>query len=592
MANLDVKQPKKSEKNPIAALLMQCRRSFYFAFFLTLLINLASVAPLIYMMNVFDRVLSSRSAVTLVSLTLLVVAIYIFWTALEWIRNKLMVRISLRIDWDVAANVFDASFRRYAVKKNVNVQQLLSDTVALRNFLTGKPLISVMDAPYAIVFIGIGWIIHPYLAYFVLGATIVMLLSLYATQKISTPLLKKANDANANANKFASESLRQAEPMMAMGMLESVRERWYQQHRTFLLHQVNASEASALTSGFANFLQKSMGSLQMALGAWLAINNLITGGMIIAAIMLISRATSPIYSLMADWQEIVASRQAYDRLNDLLKEDQQNEGKMELPAAIGQLTVEKAAAVPPGAKKPVLLNVDFSLNPGEALAVVGPSAAGKTSLVKLLVGVWAPAAGHVRLDGVEISDWDRAEIGPQLGYVPQEIEFFQGTVAQNIARLQEPDPERVVHAAKLIGMHETILAFPMGYDTRLGETGYALSGGQRQRIAIARAFYGLPKYIVMDEPNANLDELGEAVLVQAVEFLKQHGSTIIITTHRPRMVGAVDKLLVLRSGVQAGFGPAKEMLTAVRNLQVVSQAEQSDSEASGVTVTPGSNASI
>lgn len=588
MANLDVKQPKKSEKNPIAALLMQCRRSFYFAFFLTFLINVASIAPLIYMMNVFDRVISSRSAITLVSLTLLVVAIYIFWTALEWIRTKLMVRISLRIDWDVAANVFDASFRRYAVRKNVNVQQLLSDTVSLRNFLTGKPLMTVMDAPYAIIFIAIGWIIHPYLAYFVLAATLVMLISLYATQKISTPLLKKANDANANANKFATESLRQAEPTMAMGMMDAVRERWYQQHRSFLLHQVNANEAAALTSGFASFLQKSMGSLQMALGAWLAINNLITGGMIIAAIMLISRATAPIYSLLAEWQDIVSVRQAYDRLNELLKEDQQKEAKMELPAAVGQLTVEKAAAVPPGAKKPVLINIDFSLSPGEALAVVGPSAAGKTSLVKLLVGVWAPAAGHVRLDGVEISDWDRAEIGPQLGYVPQEIEFFQGTVAQNIARLQEPDPERVVHAAKLIGMHETILTFPMGYDTPLGEAGFTLSGGQRQRIAIARAFYGLPKYIIMDEPNANLDEMGEAILVQAVEFLKQHGSTIIITTHRPRMVGAVDKLLVLRSGVQAGFGPAKEMLNAVRNLQVVPQGDEITPEA--IAANPSSSA--
>lgn len=557
------------QRKPIADVLYKCRRSFYFAFLMTFIIDVLSIAPLIYMMSIFDRVIGARSGITLVSLTLVVIALYIFWSALEWIRSRLMVRLTLRIDWDMAADVFDASFRRHVGRKNVNVQQLMGDMVVLRNFLTGQPVLSLMDAPFAIVFIIIGALFHPYLAIFAVVASLLMLLAVYATQQISGPILKEANDANAEAGRVATNSLRQAEATLALGMMGAVRSRWHVQHRKFLQNQVNASEAAGLTGGFSGFLQKALPSLQMGLGAWLAINNLITGGMVIAASMLISKAVSPIQKLLANWKDIVAARQAYDRLNALLEEDALRESRMKLPPVVGKLVVSKAVAVPPGHNKPVVINVDFAANPGEAIAIVGPSAAGKTSLVRMLIGVWQPAVGHVRLDGVEISDWNHDELGPQIGYVPQEIEFFEGTVAENIARLQHPDPEKVVHAAKLIGMHETILSFPQGYDTRLGESGFALSGGQRQRLAIARAFYGLPRYLVLDEPNANLDEIGEAILVQAVEFFKNHGATLIITTHRPRLVGAVDKLLVLRAGQQVGFGPAQHMLDAIRNLQVV-----------------------
>ena len=290
-----------------------------------------------------------------------------------------------------------------------------------------------------------------------------------------------------------------------------------------------------------------------------------------AASMLISMAVSPITKLIGSWKEIVAARQAYDRINALLSDDVRRQSRMQLPPVNGSLVIEKAAAVPPGHNKAVLFDIDFKVAPGQAIAIVGPSAAGKTSLVRLLVGVWKPAKGSVRLDGVEISEWDHDEFGPQIGYVPQEIGFFEGTVAENIARLGEIDPQKVVQATKLIGMHETILSFPKGYDTELGETGFALSGGQRQRLAICRALYGMPKYIVMDEPNANLDEVGESALVQAVAYLKSQGCTVIITTHRPRLIGAVDNLLVLRNGAQVGFGPADDMINAVRNLQVVSQ---------------------
>jgi ATP-binding cassette subfamily C exporter for protease/lipase len=563
----------KDDRKPLQVILHECRRSFYLAFGITAVADLLSIAPLLYMMQVMDRVISSRSGITLFSLTALIIAIYVFWSALEWIRSRLMVRLSLRIDWDLSADIFDASFRRYVGRKNVNVQQLLGDLSNVRQFLTGQGALTIMDAPFAIVFIIIGAMFHPFLALFALAASMLMIAAGYFTQKITTPILQVANDANTEAARVASNSLRHAESTLALGMMGAIRQKWYNQHHKYLQNQVNASEATGLMGGFSGFLQKSLPSLQMALGAFLAMQGLITVGMVMAASMLISKAVAPIQKLIGNWKELVAAKQSYDRLNELLQEDSKREMQMALPPVIGKLEVSKAAAVPPGHNKPVLMGIDFKVEPGQAVAIVGPSAAGKTCLARLLVGIWKPVQGSVRLDGVELSEWNPDEFGPQIGYVPQEIEFFEGSVAENIARLGEIDAEKVVQAAKLIGMHEIILSFPKGYDTELGETGFALSGGQRQRLAIARAFYGMPKYIVMDEPNANLDEVGESALVQAVGFLKTQGSAIIMTTHRPRLVSVVDSLLVLRNGQQVGFGPAEDMINAVRNLQVVNPSE-------------------
>jgi ATP-binding cassette subfamily C exporter for protease/lipase len=558
-------------KKPIDAIIHNCRKSFYFVVIATVIINLMAIVPMLFMMNVMDKVMNSRSVITLISLTAVVLGLYVFWSALEWIRSRMMVRLSLRMDWDLSADVFDASFRRFVGRKNINIQQLLGDITILRQFMTGNGIFTIIDAPFAVVFIIIGGLFHPYLAIFAVAAAIIMVITAYISQKMTTPGLKAANDSSTEASRVANASLAHAEATLALGMMGAVRQRWYNEHHKHLKHQVNASEASGLTGAFSDFFQKAMGSLQMMVGTLLAIEGLITAGMMMAATMLISMAVTPITKLISSWKEVVAARQAYERINALLSDDVRRQSRMQLPPVAGSLVVEKVAAVPPGHNKAVLLDIDFKVAPGQAIAIVGPSAAGKTSLVRLLVGVWKPAKGSVRLDGVEISEWDHDEFGPQIGYVPQEIGFFEGTVAENIARLGEIDPQKVVQATKLIGMHETILSFPKGYDTELGETGFALSGGQRQRLAICRALYGMPKFVVMDEPNANLDEVGESALVQAVAYLKSQGSTVIITTHRPRLIGAVDNLLVLRNGAQVGFGPADDMINAVRNLQVVAQ---------------------
>ena len=556
-----------AKQSPLGKLLGQCKQTFVFMVVLTYVLEALSLAPMVYMLNVYDRVLSSRSGVTLVSLTTVIMGVYVFWMAVEWIRQRLMVRLSLRIDWDLGPDVFDASFRRYALRKNVDVHQMLGDLMNIRQFLTGAPVLAIIQAPFMVVFVVIGGLFHPYLAIFSAVASLLMLVMTYLTLKVSGPILREAEQAKSDANRVAADSLRQAETTLAMGMLGAVRDRWYGEHSQFLTKQVYASEASGLMGGFTGILTKAMPSLQIALGVFLAMENLITGGMVIVASMLISKSMAPMNSLLSNWRQIATARQAYDRVNALLQDDEVAVEHMRLPVPKGSLAVAELVGVPPGAKQPVLAGINFALAPGQVLAIVGPSAAGKSSLVKLLLGLWKPAAGSVRLDGVELSEWSHDEVGPLVGYVPQEIEFFEGTVAENIARLGTVDSDKVVQAAELIGMHAAILGFPQGYDTPLGATGFALSGGQRQRIAIARAVYGAPKYIVMDEPNSNLDDAGEGALVKAIEQLKAMGSTVVITTHRPRLVGVVDSMLVLQAGKQVAFGPAKGVLDAVRKVQ-------------------------
>jgi PrtD family type I secretion system ABC transporter len=540
------------------------RRGFWFAAVLCLVIEALSLAPIVYMWNAFDRVLSSRSLITLVSLTVLILGVYLFWSAMEWVRSRLMVRLSLRIDWELAAEVFDASFRRHAGRKGVNVQQVMSDLLELRQFLAGKGVIALLEAPFALVFIVVGALFHPYLAVFSLAAAAIMMVATVINMRLTTAALKASNDANAEASRLAGNVLRQAETTLALGMMPALRKRWYARHREFLTLQINASEASAVGTGFTNFLQHSFQSLGMAMGLYLAIEGLITGGMVIAATMLISKAVGPLQQLIGHWPSVVKARQAYDRLNQLLKEDEAREQQMRLPAPRGHLTVQAVVGAPPGVNKAVLTDLQFEVPAGKALAVVGPSASGKSSLARLLVGVWKPARGSIRLDGVEISEWNHDELGPQMGYVPQEIDFFEGTVAENIARMGNVDPEAVVEAAKLVGLHEIILSWPKGYDTMLGDAGFSPSGGQRQRLAIARALYGNPRYVVLDEPNANLDEVGEQALIQAMRHLRERGATVIVTTHRPRLIGIVDYMLVLKDGRQVGFGPPKDLFEAVK----------------------------
>jgi PrtD family type I secretion system ABC transporter len=556
-----------ARENRPAEVLRQCRSAFVFAFVLTAVVEALSVVPILYTINLYDRVLASRSEITLVSLTVLVFGSYLFWSGLEWIRQRLLVRISLRIDWDLAADTFDMSFRRHAGRRQVNVHQVLGDLIQVRQFLSGSPLLALMSAPFAIMFIAFGALFHPWLAIFSLCAALVLLGATWMTQRVSAPLLKQANNASAEASRVATQGLRQAETALALDMQGALRRRWHQRHQDYLGLQVSASESAGVFGGISGFLTKSLPSMQMALGIWLAIQGLITGGMVIAATFLVSKSIAPIQKVLGSWHEIVSARQSYERLSKLFSEDEGNCERMSLPAPTGHLSVCALVLQPDNAAHPVLCEVNFSIEPGHVLAIVGPSASGKSSLVKSLVGIWRPAQGSVRLDSADLADWARNGLGKYIGYVPQDIDFFEGSVAENIARLGQPDPEMVVKAAIRAGIHEIILTLPQAYDTMLGENGHSLTGGQRQRLALARALYGDPCYVVMDEPNASLDEAGERCLVQAIRALKAAQATVIFTTHRPELIHAADHLLVLAGGKQVGFGNVSDMLTAARKLR-------------------------
>ena len=552
-----------SQANPVSDLLRQCKRSFVFVALLTMMIEVLSITPIIFMWNLFDRVLSSRSGVTLVSLGVLVLLAFGFWSALDWIRTRMMIRISLRIDWDIAARVFDTSFRRYVARKDVDVHQVLEDVVKLRQFLTGNVVLSLMSAPYALVFIMVAWAFHPYMAVFIFVAVALQLIAAYSTSRITSPDLREANTAASVAARLASQALSKSRTALALGMLSSIRQKWFAKHQYFLGLQVNASESAGLVGGFVSFLNQALPSMQMAFGVFLAMQGLITAGMVMAVTFLLVRSVAPIAAVMAGWPGIQAARQSLERLNLIVSEDDEQKERMRLPAPRGQLDVQNLVVQAAGGK--IILNqLNFRLMPGQVLGVIGATASGKTSLMQALVGLWYPSGGHVRLDGADVAQWIRDDLGAYIGYAPLEIDLFEGTLAENIARLGPVDPEKVVAATKAVGIHETILSFPKGYETLVGETGQALTGGQRQRLVIARAIYGDPVYLVMDEPNASMDDAGEADLIRLIKSLKLKKTTVVFSTHRPKLLAVADVMMVLKNGQQVIYGPTHEVLTALK----------------------------
>jgi ATP-binding cassette subfamily C exporter for protease/lipase len=449
----------------------------------------------------------------------------------------------------------------------------------VREFLHSPFVASAMELPVALVFLVLVYLINPLLGWVTLAGAVLQVLVAWLTERSTQPPLAAANRTAQAAQQYADGSLRNAEVIEAMGMIRDIHGRWIKRQREFLGLQAEASASAGGFQAASKMIQQVMSSALLGLSAWLLLRNELAGGpaMMIVASIIGGRVLAPLVQMVAQWRGVVQARDAWSRLNMLMTMTPPRETGMPLPVPRGLLTVEQLVAgppVPPGqAPAPILRGVQFALQPGESLAVIGPSAAGKTTLARMLVGLWPAMGGKVRLDGADVHAWHKTELGPHLGYLPQGVELFEGTVAENICRFGDLHMQAVEAAARAVGLHEFIQALPQGYGTPVGRDGAVLSGGQRQRVALARALYGDPALIVLDEPNSSLDEAGDAALAAALRGLKARGATVVVMTHRTSVLGAVDKVLLLVDGAQQAFGPRDEVLAALQKAQSQAQAQ-------------------
>jgi len=563
-------------KNEIEQALSIFKGTFVTVGVFSAITNLLALVPSLYMMQVYDRVLGSQNELTLVMLTVLMLGAYLLLAGLELIRSFILVRVGARFDMQMNKRVYTAAFEQNLKQAGGNAGQALSDLTNLRQFLTGSALFAFFDAPWFPVYLIVIFLFQPALGYLAVGGTVLLIILAVVNERLSKKPLSEANSMSIEANTLATNNLRNAEVIESMGMLPNLMHRWFKLHSKFLNLQADASHKAGVVSSLTKFVQLSLQSLVLGLGAILVIEGKMSGGMMIAASILVGRAMQPVQQVIAVWKSFSGTRSAYGRLVGLLEANPSRQVGMTLPKPTGALSVEGVTASPPGVKIPIVRNASFAIAPGDILGVIGPSGSGKSTLARLLIGVWPAMMGKVRLDGADIYQWNKSELGPHLGYLPQDIELFAGTIAENIARFGDVDSDQVVLAAKRAGVHDMILRMPEGYDTRLGDGGAGLSGGQKQRLGLARAMYGDPAMLVLDEPNSNLDEAGEAALVQALRDLRERGKTIVLITHRTSVIGITSKLLLMRDGQVEAFGPTAKVLEAVNQANQKQQQQHAE----------------
>jgi len=539
-------------------MLRRSRAAFVAVGLFSLFINLLMLTAPLYMLQIYDRVLASHSIETLIALTILAVGLLLMNALVEFARSCILVRISVALDSRLAGKVFDAVLAD-RLDGSVATSRSMRDSEAIRSFITSQGLIAFFDAPWTPLYILVIFLFHPLLGFIALGGAIVLLLLAVVTEVATRRSLRDgAGFANA-AHENVESTMRNAEAIEAMGMAKDLKKRWLHSHRAALAFHARATDRSGALTATVKLFRQSLQIGMLGVGAYLAIKQSITPGVMIAASIVMSRALAPVETSVANWRGLVMARGAYRRLRELLAHQAKETDHMSLPPPSGRIAVENLTGGPPKLEKPVLHDVSFVIGPGDSLAVTGPSGAGKSTLGRYLVGIWRPGEGSVRFDGASIVDWDRSKLGRHLGYLPQDIELFGGSVAENIRRFGEEDADAVVSAARLAGAHEMILQLPGGYDTEIGDAGLSLSGGQRQRIGIARAVYGGPAVIVLDEPNSNLDFEGEQALRSMLSQIKSAGQTVIVISHRSSVLSCVDKHLVLREGRIERFGPKDEL---------------------------------
>ncbi len=549
----------------VARALAECRRAFWSVVLFSGAVNLLMLAGPLYMLQIYDRVLASRSVPTLVALTVFLVAAYAFQAVFDAIRARVVVRAASLIDRQLGNAVHGTVLRLGLVSRSAGeAHQPVRDLDQIRGFMTGPGPIAIVDLPWMPAFLAICFVLHPWLGYLSAAGALVLIGFTLLTERASREPSQAFSREGGLRQAQVEADRRNSETAAAMGMTGVLAQRWDRVNERYLAAVQRASDIATGYGSVTKVLRLMLQSAVLGLGAYLVLRNELTAGGMIAASIMMGRALAPVELAIANWRSFVAARQSVTRLSELLARLRPRETDTQLPAPASTLDVEGLTVVPPGADAPVLRDVTFRLSAGQAVGVIGPSGAGKTSLIRTLIGVWRPARGAVRLDGATIEQWNPEALGRSIGFVSQNVELFEGTVAENIARMAlAPDSEAILRAATAAGAHEMVLRLPKGYDTPIGEGGTILSAGQRQRVALARALYGDPFLIVLDEPHSNLDAEGEAALTQAIQTARARGAVVVLIAHRPSALAACDTVLVLANGGQQAFGPRDEVLQRV-----------------------------
>jgi ATP-binding cassette, subfamily C, type I secretion system permease/ATPase len=552
-------------RSELAEALAACRGAFYGTALISGMSNILMLTGAMFMLEIYDRVLPSRSMPTLVGLLVLAATLFTALGILDAIRGRILVRIGGALDETLSGRVYDTLMRLpLRVGARSDGTQPLRDLDAVRSYLSGLGPVALFDLPWIPLYLAICFAFHPLIGFAALAGAIILIVLTLLTEILMRAPARAATEAAVARNGLAEASRRNAEALVAMGMAGHIAARWSEANRQYMRSQQEASDLGGGLGAISKVLRMMLQSGVLAVGAYLVIHQEASAGIIIAGSILSARALAPVDLAIANWKGFVAARQSWQRLNRLLTMSPARLTPMQLQTPVQRLTVEAVSASPPGVPKVVVQDITFELEAGQGLGIIGPSGSGKSSLVRLLVGVWQPVRGNVRLDGAALDQWASDALGRHIGYLPQDVELLAGTVAENIARFEpNPDNEAVIAAAKAVGVHDLIVRLPGGYDTPIGEQGSALSAGQAQRVALARAVYRDPFLVVLDEPNSNLDSEGEEALTRAILGVRERMGIVIVVAHRPSAIAGVDRLLMMNQGKAQAIGPKDEVLSKV-----------------------------